>query len=371
MTFEWGHRTIEKVKVGVIGLGKVAQIIHLPILEDLSDRYKICALCDVSPNLLGLIGERYGVERLYADAGDLIEQETLDAVFVLNSDEYHADCVVAALERGRHVFVEKPLCLTHAEVDQVVRAEHEAGARVMVGYMRRFAPAFALAAEEIKKLGKINYVRIRDIIGRTPLIIPESSVVHRFDDVPEEAVRDRAERAKRLVREAIGDAPEDLGSAYRLLCGLSSHDISAMRDLIGVPKRVVAAAQWNGGQFISAIFEYDGYYTSFETGVDGHRRFDAHIEVYGEAKSLKVQYDTPYIRHLPTTLNISETVGQIYKETLMRPTFEDPYVYEILHFHDVVTKGTHPKATPEDFKADLNIFGMIMDALKHEQRQTG
>ena len=103
------------MKVGVIGLGKVAQIIHLPILEDLSDRYKICALCDVSPNLLGLIGERYGVDRLYTDASDLIEQVTLDAVFVLNSDEYHTDCVVAALKRGRHVFVEKPLCLTHAD----------------------------------------------------------------------------------------------------------------------------------------------------------------------------------------------------------------------------------------------------------------
>jgi predicted dehydrogenase len=70
-------------------------------------------------------------------------------------------------------------------------------------------------------------------------------------------------------------------------------------------------------------------------------------------------------------LNISETVGRTHKETLMRPTFEDPYIYEILHFHDVVTKGAHPKATPEDFKADLDIFGMIMDALMHEKRQTG
>ena len=74
MTFEWGHRTIEQLKVCVSGLGNAAQIIHLPILEDLSDRYKICALCDVSPNLLGLIGERYGVDRLYSNAGDVISK---------------------------------------------------------------------------------------------------------------------------------------------------------------------------------------------------------------------------------------------------------------------------------------------------------
>jgi predicted dehydrogenase len=350
--------------VGVIGLGEVAQIIHLPILEVLSDRYEVTALCDVSPRLLSLMGDRYGVDRLYTDAIDLIEKETIDAAFVLNSDEYHTDCVVAAAENKRHVFVEKPMCLTRAEADEIIRAKDEAGIQVMVGYMRRFAPAFLRAAEEVKKLDRINYVRIRDIIGQNQLIIEQSSVVHRFDDVPEAAVRDKVDRAQRLVSEAIGQAPEDLRTAYRLLCGLSSHDLSAMRELLGFPNCVVAAAQWNGGRFISAIFEYDGYYASFETGVDSQRRFDAHIEVYGETKSLKIQYDTPYIRHLPTTLSVSETVGQAHYETVTRPTFKDPYTYEIEHFHDAVTRGLEPKTTAEDFTADLEIIAMIADALK-------
>jgi predicted dehydrogenase len=236
----------------------------------------------------------------------------------------------------------------------------------MVAYMRRFAPAFLRAAQEVERLDRINYVRIRDIIGRNQLIIDQSSVVHGFDDVPEAVVRDRADRAQRLVSEAIGEAPQDLRAAYRLLCGLSSHDLSAMREIIGFPNRVVAAAQWNGGRFISAIFEYDDYYASFETGVDGQRRFDAHIEVYGETRSLKIQYDTPYIRHLPTTLSVSETVGQAHNETVIRPTFKDPYTYEIEHFHDAVTRDLEPKTTAEDFTADLEIIAMITDALKRD-----
>lgn len=355
---------MKRLRTGVIGLGEVAQIIHLPILESMADRYHLTALCDISPNLLSVVGQRYGVEGLYTDASDMIEHEVLDAVFVLNSDEYHSDCVVAAAEKGRHVFVEKPLCLTHAEADGIIRARDRAGVGVMVGYMRRFAPAFTQAVEEVKKLGKINYVRVRDIIGQNHLIIEQSSVVRRFDDVPEAALRERADRAERLVREAIGEAPQDLCSAYRLLCGLSSHDISAMRELIGVPNGVLGAAQWNAGRFINAIFEYDDFYAVFETGVDGQRRFDAHIEVYGEERSLKVQYDTPYIRHLPTTLTVSETVGQAYEETVVRPTFKDPYTVEIEHFHDVVTMGAHPKTTPEDFKSDLHVFGLIMEALQ-------
>jgi predicted dehydrogenase len=353
-----------RVKVGVIGLGEVAQIVHLPILEALGDRYEIAALCDVSPGLLAAVGERYRVGRRYTDAAELAAQGDLDAVFVLNSDEYHADHAIAALRQGKHVLVEKPMCLTLAEAEAIVRARDEAGVQVMVAYMRRFAPAFVQAVDEVGALGKINYARVRDIIGANRLIIEQSSAVLRFDDIPTEATRDRTERAARLVGEAIGAAPPELVSAYRLLCGLASHDLSAMRELIGVPVRVVSAVQSNGGRFIVAIFAYDGYHVTLETGVDEQRRFDAHIEVYGAAKSVRVQYDTPYIRHLPTTLEIRETVGEAYRETTVRPTFTDPYTHELAHFHDVVTTGIAPKTTPEDFMEDLALFRQLIDAMR-------
>lgn len=357
---------MQRINVGVIGLGEVAQIIHLPVLEALADRFAIAALCDVSPGLLALIGERYRVpaDRRYADFRDLARQAELDAVFVLNSDEYHADCVVAALNAGKHVLVEKPMCLSSAEAAAIIAARDAAGKQVMVGYMRRFAPAFLAAVDEVKRLDRINYVRMRDIVGVNRLIIDQSSTVHRPGDVPAELRHDRAERAARLVREAIGEAPPILIGAYRFLCGLNSHDLSAMRELIGFPRRVAAASVWNGGKFLTATFEYDGFCAVLETGVDEQLRFDAHIEVYGTHRSIRVQYDTPYIRHLPTTLVISETAGDAYRETVTRPHFKDPYTHELEHFHEVVTAGLDPKTTPEDFGEDLRLFGMIIEALR-------
>ncbi|WP_231571555.1 Gfo/Idh/MocA family protein [Gordoniibacillus kamchatkensis] len=251
-----------------------------------------------SEQLLHAVGERYRVGARYTDAHELAAQADLDAVFVLNSDEYHADCAIAAIRNKKHVLIEKPMALNEADADAIIRARDEAGVRVMVGYMRRFAPAYVQAVQEVKSLDQIQYARVRDIIGQNRLFIEQSSRVLRFDDIPEECLRDRAERARRMVTEAIGEAPPELAAAYRLMCGLSSHDISAMREMLGIPKRVKAAAQWNGGRYIHAIFEYDGYFAAFETGVDNQRRFDAHIEVYAASKSLKVQYDTPYIRHL-------------------------------------------------------------------------
>lgn len=143
--------------------------------------------------------------------------------------------------------------------------------------------------------------------------------MYRFNDIPIEAVNDRKERNARLMREAIGEAPDDMYGAYGLLLGLNSHDISAMRELIGTPIRVKAASSWLVGRFKNAIFEFDGFNVTFETGMDQQGRFDAHIEVYGENKSVLIQYDTPYIRQLPTTLHISETRGDSFEESVIRP----------------------------------------------------
>ncbi len=353
-----------RVRIGVVGLGEVAQITHLPILQALSDRYEIAALCDISRELLEAMGERYGVGSLYTDFRELARHPDLDAVLVANSDEYHTDCVLAALGAGRHVLVEKPMCLTTREAEEIARARDSSGRSVMVGYMRRFAPAFLEAVERVRELGRINYVRVRDLIGANSLIIEQTSAVLRPGDLPESALRERTERGQRMVREELGEVPPEVARAYRQLCGLGCHDLSAMRELIGFPERVVSATQWNGGRFIAAIFEYDGYCAVFETGVDSQRRFDAHIEVYGETESVRVQYDTPYIRHLPTTLHSFRTEGDSYEEAVARPTFKDPYTCELETFHEVVVGRACPKTTPEDFIEDLRLFGMIVEKLR-------
>ena len=206
----------------------------------------------------------------------------------------------------------------------------------MVGYMRRFAPAFLEAKEMLPSLGTINYARVRDIIGQNQLIIDQTWNVHRPDDIPEDMVADRWERAAKLVHEALGAVPEQLQWTYRLLCGLGSHDLSAMRELLGRPKKVLAARQWHNAGFIAALLEYDDFVVTYETGVDDQLRFDAHIEVYGEAAQMRVQYDTPYVRHFPTTLVVEKTEGDELHRSVSRPHLKDPYTARarVLPRHD-------------------------------------
>jgi predicted dehydrogenase len=348
---------VSRQRVGVIGLGEVAQIIHLPVLESLSDRFEIAAVCDISPTLLQLMGDRYGVSARYADAAEMLRSEQLDGVLVLNSDEYHADAVVTALEQGVNVMVEKPMCLSPREAEAIIAARDKSGgAQVMVGYMRRFAPAFLEAKEALPSLGPINYVRVHDIIGKNQLIIDQMWNVHRPGDIPDDMVADRWERAAKLVHEALGSVPEQLQWTYRLLCGLGSHDLSAMRELLGRPKKVLAAKQWHNAGFITALLEYDGFVATYETGVDDQVRFDAHIEVYGETAQMRVQYDTPYVRHFPTTLVVEKTVGDELHKQVSRPHLKDPYTCELEYFHAMITEGFVPKTTPEDYVEDMELF---------------
>lgn len=353
------------LRVGLIGLGEVAQVVHLPVLASLPELFDVRAGCDLSPGLLKRVPDRFGIPHRYGDATEMIKAGGLDAVLVLNSDEYHAEATITALEHGLHVLVEKPMCLSPAEAERIIEARDRSGRTVMVGYMRRFAPAFTEAVELLPSLGPVRFARVHDVIGRNQLIIDQAFDVIRADDLGADVMAARQQRSRDLVAEALGDVPGELGGVYRLLCGLGSHDLSAMRELFGgPPRRVAAARHWRGGGYLAALLDYDDFVVSYETGVDEQVRFDAHLEVYGEHTMMRIQYDTPYLRHLPTTLITETTTGDGLTRSVHRPHFKDPYTAELEYFHRAVTEGFVPKTSPEDFVTDLDLFAELIGAMR-------
>ena len=107
-------------RVGVVGCGLIAQVMHLPYLTELGDRFELAALCDVSETVAQRCGERFGVTSLHTSWEDLLAED-LDAVMVLTSGD-HAPIAIAAAQAGLHVFVEKPMALSSAECAAMVEA---------------------------------------------------------------------------------------------------------------------------------------------------------------------------------------------------------------------------------------------------------
>ena len=71
-------------------------------------------------------------------------------VLVANPNAFHAEVTLDAIAAGKHVLVEKPMCVTRREADQIVAAQKKSNVVVQVGYMRRYAPAFLEGCQVVK-----------------------------------------------------------------------------------------------------------------------------------------------------------------------------------------------------------------------------
>jgi predicted dehydrogenase len=356
-----------RLRVGFVGCGEVTQIMHWPSLYQLPDQFEVTALCDVSPLILEQLGKLWNVGALTTDHRELVTRHDVDAVLVANPNAFHAQVTLDAIAASKHVLVEKPMCVTRREADQIVAAQKNSQVVVQVGYMRRYAPAFLEGCEAVKALKEIKFARVRDFLGANSLIVHPTSRVIRDEHLPKSVKMDAKLRDKALVDEALGrQSSAALRRAYAVMLGLSSHDLSAMRELIGMPNKVLFAVQRSGGRYLAAAFDYGPFVCQFETGIDEIARFDAHLEVYGNQKVIRIQYNTPYVRNMPIRLFVTEDNGGSGVTSLeSHPAWGDPFVAEWKAFYDNITKKRAPKTGPSDFVHDLELFAE-MAQLMHE-----
>jgi predicted dehydrogenase len=323
------------------------------------------AACDVSATVLEGVADLWRIPGRHADYKDLIARDDVDIVVVANPDAYHAEVALAAIAAGKHVLIEKPMCMTMREADEIVAAQERAGVVVQVGYMRRYAPAFLEAAKMLPDVGPIRLARVHDVLGWNSLFVKDASRVIRGVDVPAAISAAGAAKRASLLAEALGDAPAVLQGAYGLMLGLSSHDTSAMRELLGMPKSVLYAAARQGGLYLTAAFDYGDFVCQYETGIDNIARFDAHVEVFGYEQVLRVQYNTPYVRNLPIRVHLtqSDAAGQTVERDI-HPSWDDAFVAEWKELHANITEHRQPKTPPADFRYDLELFSAMIEKMR-------
>ena len=358
---------MERIRVGIIGCGEVAQINHLPSLGFLNDLFEVTALSDVSRRVLEGVGKQYGVTRRFLDYRDLVKDAEVDAVLVTTPHAYHTEQTLSALAHGKHVLVEKPMAMTLEDADKIIEAQKRSGLTVQVGYMRRYATAFEEAVARVKQMDGVHLARVHDVIGKNALLIAPTSKVIRGKDISQQVMDEGKRLTEQKLLEALGEAPQEIKIAYNLLLGLSTHDLSAMRELLGTPKGVLYAAQRVGGLYLTAAFDYGDFVCGFETGIDAIPRFDCYLEVYGKSQFLRVDYQTPYVRHLATKLSVVTAVpdSELHQETV-QPAFEDNFTREWRAFYKNVTTGGAPKTSPEDYRHDLELFGHMMEKIRSD-----
>ncbi len=150
---------IEKLVVGVIGLGMGES--HLK--GAIESGAEIGLICDTNSEKMKSVGAKYGVpeEKQTTDWHDIVNSKEINVVIIATPDQQHREQVEALLDAGKHIMCEKPLALTHADINAIVAAvEAHPECKFMVGQICRFTPAFVTAKKIIDsgRIGELYFV---------------------------------------------------------------------------------------------------------------------------------------------------------------------------------------------------------------------
>jgi myo-inositol 2-dehydrogenase/D-chiro-inositol 1-dehydrogenase len=356
-------RPADRVRLGIAGLGAVAQAVHLPLIERLRDAYTIAAIADLSPTLTNAVGERYRVDarRRFGTVQEMLAAPGLDALAILTSGS-HAPAVNAALDAGLPVFVEKPLAFTQGEVDGIdQRLATPTDPRLDLGYMKLYDPAVLHALELATERGygapRAIEVTVLHPTGESQLDFARLLPVP--GDIPQ-AVRDRLiETTRALQREALGQAAADaFGRLYTdILLGSVVHELALVRAFAGDPTAVDGSWMWPDGAWppsfeMTGVLPTDGRVSIRWHYLPEYAAYRELVRVVYERVTIELEFPSPYLLHRPTVLRITSPDGEGRNDEVWT-SIDEAFETELIGFHAMVVSGATPAAGATEGRADI------------------
>jgi predicted dehydrogenase len=343
----------DRIRVGVVGCGLVAQVMHLPYLRELTDRFEVAAVCDLAPQALDFASELFPAATRHEDWAQLVA-EPLDAVFVLTPGS-HAPIAIGAAQAGLHVFAEKPMCFSIAEGEEMIAAAEAAGVVLMVGYMKRFDPAY----EELQRTldhDTITFARVTTLespIEPYSAHYPRSAKAALGEALLAELI---AEDDRRLAA-ALEEADPVLRGLYRsvLLDGMV-HELNGVRGLLGEPTTMHTARIARDPTRVSVTASFGDIEAVFSwVDLPGISRYVQDWSFYGPDSRLTLEFPSPMLRNMPTRLLVEggESGGISSWRTEHTVSYEEAFKRELIEFHAAVTEGRAPRTGAVDALRDV------------------
>lgn len=163
----------DRVRLGVLGAGQFASGVLLPVIANLP-RVELVGLCNATGIKAQHVARRFGFRFATTDSEEILGHPGVDTVLIATRHHLHAPQVLAALDAGKHVFVEKPLCLTTQELDQItstyaaLEEKPEPPPLLMMGFNRRFAPMARQLLDFLRPLEEPKVMHYRINAGFLP-----------------------------------------------------------------------------------------------------------------------------------------------------------------------------------------------------------
>lgn len=164
---------MDRLRIGVIGLGWFGEI-HCEAIAGIPN-LELAALCTRRPDRLSEMAEKFGVRKTFTDYREMLADKDIDAVSIVTMWDQHTGPAVAALQAGKHVFLEKPMASTIADCKLIMAAASASSGILQIGHICRFNPRYRMAKQAIDegRIGKIVALQSRRDIPAawTPTIL--------------------------------------------------------------------------------------------------------------------------------------------------------------------------------------------------------
>jgi predicted dehydrogenase len=342
--------------LGVIGVGMVSQIAHLPAISK-TIGFELSAIADLDETLAKRVASHYGVERAYTRHTQLLEQPDIDAVVII-THRYKTEAIVRdALQSGKHVFSEKPMAMTLPVAKELVMLAKQRGLIYAVGFMKRYdigvLRAQALLAELInsQRLGRLVHVRGKNFcaeyVGYCEEYLRIDNAVVSLPGKP--------------ITPVIPDwlAAED-NKCYDWLANVGLHSINLLRYLLGNELRVRFAGIEHE-QAVSIMFESGKVPVSLDIGRAATGRWEESFEFFFERGRLELQLTSLKQRDRCAAVTLDENLGEA-KTTYWGHDMKEPWSFtrQMQAFSDAI--GGRPEAlltSAEDSLKDMELLECI------------
>jgi predicted dehydrogenase len=337
----------------------ISQIMHLPYLAELQELFEIRALCDSSPQVLEHCGRRFGVERLFGEWDELISEE-LDAVLVLTSGS-HAPPAIAAATAGLHVFVEKPMCFSVTEGADMIEAAARSDVALMVGYPKRYNPAYRRAREAVGHLDDLRFVRVTTLESPFEPYVAHHEIV-RANDVPAELqARWRAEGDRRIDA-AIGPLRDEARDAFQsVLIDTLVHELNLVRGILGEPTQVRFASLRRST--VTIVLDFDGIECVIAwLDLPGLADYEMEACFYDPNARIRLSFPSPYLKNVPALLEETAggTGGALSVRSRQTVSYEEEFKLELIEFHGAATGESEPLTSALDGFRDVALCEAIV-----------
>jgi predicted dehydrogenase len=347
----------DRIRIGVVGCGLIAQVMHLPYLTELSDRFELAALCDLSPELVEGCARRYDGRSAFTVWEELLAQP-LDAVLVATSGD-HAPIAMAAARAGLHVFVEKPMALCSRDAAAMVATAEDNGLRLMVGTMKRYDPAYERLAELLPTVSDLRLVRVTTLESPIPPYVAHHPLI--TAPAPEELLAAAERDEREAVDAAVGDVDEQTRWCYRtILLNTLVHELNMLGGLFGEPSEIRSVSLARECVGINMRFGETECHLSW-VALPGIARYRQELAFYAPAQRLTLELPSPFLRSMPSRLIVEAgdpgTSRSWKHEEIV--SYEEAFKRELVEFSECIARGRDARTSGADGLRDIRLAEAI------------